>query len=211
MNDVVVPLLFVFTSEFTGSEPFRSFFISEILAEYEDEEKSSALEMLDRLTDDDWIAIEARTFWCFSRVLETIQDHYTRDQPGIQKKVFHLKQLIDQIDPSINTYLEDIGLTYHTFAYLWMNCFLIRELKLKHVLRLWDTYFSEELGFSMFHVYFCAAFLKFIDSKMNLRSLDLEVAIQVLQHCHDLDVSDKDLEEMLSQAYIYQSLYKLEL
>jgi hypothetical protein len=102
-------------------------------------------------------------------------------------------------------------MNYHMFAYLWMNCFLIRELPLKYVLRLWDTYFSEELGFSIFHVYFCAAFLKFIFEKTNLRKMELEGAIQVLQHCHDLEVSVKDIEEMLSQAYIYQSLYKIDI
>jgi hypothetical protein len=96
------------------------------------------------------------------------------------------------------------------FAYLWMNCFLIRELPLRHIVRLWDTYFSEELGFALFHVYFCTAFLKHISEQVKACGAELERAIQILQHCHDIKLSDKDLEEMISQAYIYQSLYKLD-
>jgi hypothetical protein len=74
---------------------------------YEDDTKTSALEMIDRITEEQWIIIEAKSFWCFSRVLEGIQDHYTRDQPGIQKKVYYLRQLIEQIDrnPFFPSYL----------------------------------------------------------------------------------------------------------
>jgi hypothetical protein len=104
MNDVVIPLLFVFTSEFTSSKSHLNCegkFLIVCSPVYEDEEKSQALQRLDGLSEDDWIAIEAKCFWSFSRVLESIQDHYTRDQPGIQKKVFYLRQLINQIDSKI--------------------------------------------------------------------------------------------------------------
>lgn len=35
----------------------------------------------------------------------------------------------------------------------------MRELSLPLIVRLWDTYFSEEKGFAGFHVFVCAAFL----------------------------------------------------
>ena len=42
-----------------------------------------------------------------------------------------------------------------------MNCILLRELPLRAIMRVWDTYLSEEEGgFENFHVYVCAVFLK---------------------------------------------------
>jgi hypothetical protein len=38
--------------------------------------------------------IEADCYWCLSKLLEGIQDHYTYAQPGIQRSVFRIKELI---------------------------------------------------------------------------------------------------------------------
>ena len=42
-----------------------------------------------------------------------------------------------------------------------MNCLLLREMALPTAVRLWDTYFAEDIrnGFDAFHVYVCTAFL----------------------------------------------------
>ena len=36
------------------------------------------------------------------------------------------------------------------FAFRWMNCFLLRELPLRAVVRLWDACLAEEGGFETF-------------------------------------------------------------
>lgn len=38
--------------------------------------------------------VEADCYWCLSKLLEGIQDHYTYAQPGIQRTVFRVKELI---------------------------------------------------------------------------------------------------------------------
>jgi hypothetical protein len=38
--------------------------------------------------------VEADCYWCLCRLLEGIQDHYTYAQPGIQRTVFRLKELV---------------------------------------------------------------------------------------------------------------------
>ncbi len=43
-------------------------------------------------------ALEADSFWCFSKLMDGIQDNYTFAQPGIQKRVQALKDLISRID-----------------------------------------------------------------------------------------------------------------
>jgi TBC1 domain family member 2 len=43
-------------------------------------------------------AVEADTFWCLSRLLDGIQDNYIAGQPGIQRSVKRLGELVARID-----------------------------------------------------------------------------------------------------------------
>lgn len=95
-----------------------------------------------------------------TNILAGIQDHYTADQPGVQRMVMRLEELVHRIDGDLCRHLESVGIQFMQFAFKWMNCLLLREFSLKCVIRLWDTYISEgDLGFEDFHVYVCAAFL----------------------------------------------------
>jgi len=38
--------------------------------------------------------VEADCYWCLSKLLDSIQDHYTDAQPGIQRTVFRIKELV---------------------------------------------------------------------------------------------------------------------
>lgn len=42
--------------------------------------------------------VESDSFWCFSLFLDFIQDHYTFAQPGIQRMVHKLEEIIQKID-----------------------------------------------------------------------------------------------------------------
>ena len=44
--------------------------------------------------------IEADCYWCLSKLLDGMQDHYTFAQPGIQRLVFKLK-LIGMVNKTI--------------------------------------------------------------------------------------------------------------
>ena len=43
-------------------------------------------------------AIEADSFWCLSRLLDGIQDNYISAQPGIQRSVRRMAELVARID-----------------------------------------------------------------------------------------------------------------
>jgi len=43
-------------------------------------------------------SVEADTYWCLSKLVDGIQDNYTTSQPGIQRQLFKLKELIGRID-----------------------------------------------------------------------------------------------------------------
>lgn len=111
---------------------------------------------------EDMLNAEADTFWCLSKLIDDIQDNYTDLQPGVHKIINKMKALIQQADPDVLKHLEDLEIDFITFAYRWVSCYLTREFDIYQTIRIWDTYFSEDEGFSQFHCYVCAAlFLHF--------------------------------------------------
>ena len=64
-------------------------------------------------------ALEADSFWCFSKLMDGIQENYTFAQPGIQKKVAALKELISRIDGKQIAILSLLKLFYvYIFSHL---------------------------------------------------------------------------------------------
>ncbi|KAG7191315.1 GTPase-activating protein [Scheffersomyces spartinae] len=154
-----------------------------------------------------WSVIEADTYWSLTRLLETITDNYIHEQPGILRLVGELRDLISKIDLELSKHFEHEGIEYIQFAFRWMNCLLMRELSLDLVVRMWDTYLSETpLGFSHFHIYVCAAFL--IKFSGDLKERDFQEILLFLQKPPTASWKEKDIEMMLSEAFIWQSLYK---
>jgi len=151
--------------------------------------------------------IEADTYWCLSRLLDNITDNYIHEQPGILKQVSDLRNLISKIDLPLIEHLESEGVEFIQFSFRWMNCLLMRELSIGLIIRMWDTYLSETpLGFNNFHVYVCAAFL--IKFSGELKQKDFQEILLFLQNPPTATWKEKDIELMLSEAFIWQSLYK---
>ena len=82
-----------------------------------------------------------------------------------------LEELITRIDGNLAQHFADVGIQFIQFAFKWMNCLLLREFNLRCVIRLWDTYISED-GFEDFHVYVCAAFLCQFSSQLQEMDFD---------------------------------------
>ncbi len=103
-------------------------------------------------------AIEADSFWCLSRLLDGIQDNYIFAQPGIQRSVRRMAELVARIDGNISfvvhiftakddidlaplfAHLEAQNVEFMQFAFRWMNCLLMREISVQNTIRMWDTY-----------------------------------------------------------------------
>ncbi|KAL6866029.1 GTPase-activating protein [Amphichorda felina] len=151
-------------------------------------------------------AVEADSFWCLTKLLDGIQDHYIVAQPGIQRQVAALRDLTARIDSKLSKHLESEGVEFIQFSFRWMNCLLMREISVRNVIRMWDTYLAEEQGFSEFHLYVCAAFLVKWSSK--LVNMDFQEIMMFLQSLPTKDWTEKDIELLLSEAFIWQSLFK---
>lgn len=153
------------------------------------------------------IIIEADTYWCLSKLLENITDNYIHEQPGIHRQVNDLRNLVAKIDVDLLNHFDREGIEFLQFSFRWMNCLLMREMLIELIIRMWDTYLLETpLGFNNFHVYVCAAFL--IKFALQLKQMDFQEVILFLQNPPTQGWTDKDVELMLSEAFIWQSLYK---
>ncbi|KAI8321225.1 RabGAP/TBC [Martensiomyces pterosporus] len=148
---------------------------------------------------------EADSFWCLTKLLDGIQDNYTHAQPGIQRQIVKLKELVARINGPLACHLEAEGVEFIQFAFRWMNCLLMREVHLANTVRMWDTYLAEPDGFSSFHIYVCAAFL--LKWSKDIQHLDFQKIMLFLQHPPTDAWDTKDIELLLSEAYMYKCLY----
>ncbi|XP_016312916.1 TBC1 domain family member 22B isoform X2 [Sinocyclocheilus anshuiensis] len=144
--------------------------------------------------------IEADSFWCMSKLLDGIQDNYTFAQPGIQRKVKALEELVSRIDGMVHRHMQQYEVEYLQFAFRWMNNLLMRELPLRCTIRLWDTYQAEPEGFSHFHLYVCAAFLVRWRKEI-LEEKDFQGLMIMLQNLPTMHWGNEEVSVLLAEAY----------
>src|SRR3989338_7825239 len=92
-----------------------------------------------------------------------------------------------------------------TYGFRWMNCLLIREFPVHLLPRLWDTYLSQPQGFDSFHIYVCLALLMYFSN--HLMTLDYPDILMFLQKLPTQNWTVDNIEIILSQAFIYFSLW----
>ncbi|KAJ8445251.1 hypothetical protein Cgig2_024457 [Carnegiea gigantea] len=185
INDLVTPFLVVFLSEHLEGS------IDSWLALNISNEKIAN--------------VEADCYWCLSKLLDGMQDHYTFAQPGIQRLVFKLKELVRRIDEPVSMHMEEQGLEYLQFAFRWFNCLLIREIPFQLVTRLWDTYLAEGDALPDFLVYIAASLLLTWSDK--IQKLDFPGIVMFLQHLPTHNWADQELEMVLSRAFMWHTMF----
>lgn len=186
INDLVTPFFEVFLSAYIDSDPETFEFVS-----------------LPRFVRD---ALEADTFWCMSRLLDGIQDNYIFAQPGILRQLSIMSDVVKRMDAPLHAHLAEQGVEYMQFSFRWMNCLLMREMSVKSIIRIWDTYLAEGAdSFADFHPFVCAVFLH--RWRAELLTMDFQGIIMFLQSLPTQHWSDKDAEMLLSEAFMYKSLF----
>ncbi|XP_006460761.1 hypothetical protein AGABI2DRAFT_192360 [Agaricus bisporus var. bisporus H97] len=186
INDLATPFFQVFLSAYIDSDPEN--FDPSVLPK----------DTLD--------AIEADSFWCLSRLLDGIQDNYIFAQPGIVRSVKRMAELVARIDAPLHAHLTSQNVEFMQFAFRWMNCLLMREISVQNTIRMWDTYLAEGPdAFSQFHLYVCSAFLVRWSEK--LRQMDFQGIIMFLQSLPTQDWGDHEVELLLSEAFVLNSIW----
>ncbi|KAG0262889.1 GTPase-activating protein [Mortierella polycephala] len=188
INDLVTPFFLVF------------------LTAYIEEDQDPESYDISLLPPEILAAIEADSYWCLSKLLDGIQDNYTHAQPGIQRQIVKLRELICRIDAPLAAHLQSEHVEFIQFSFRWMNCLLMREVTLQHTIRMWDTYLTEHPhGFSEFHLYVCAAFLTKWTAE--LKQMEFQEIMLFLQDVPTEDWQEKDIELLLSEAFMWKSLF----
>ncbi|XP_010064242.2 GTPase-activating protein GYP1 [Eucalyptus grandis] len=185
INDLVTPFLVIFLSEYLEGS-VDNWSLSDLSTE-----KISYL--------------EADCYWCLTKLLDGMQDHYTFAQPGIQRLVFKLKELVRRIDEPVSRHMEEQGLEFLQFAFRWFNCLLIREIPFHLISRLWDTYLAEGDALPDFLVYIFASFLLTWSDK--LQKLEFQEMVMFLQHLPTENWTHLELEMVLSRAFMWHSMF----
>lgn len=211
MNDLVTPFFVTYLSEYVPGHCFASVETFDVST----------------LPDEVLASVESDSYWSFNKLLDSIQDNYTFAQPGIQRLVNQLARVVSRADRNLHEHLERNSVQYLQFAFRWMNNLLIREIPLRCIIRLWDTYLSEgavtatyvpssnfndssELSSwtvssgtpfaSAFHLFVCAAFLRFW-SKSLLQEKDFQGLMLRLQNLPSFHWSNREIEMLVADAY----------
>jgi TBC1 domain family member 2 len=149
-------------------------------------------------------AIEADCYWGFSHLLDSIQDNYTFAQSGIQRQIRSLEELVHRVDGKLWSHLQEEGVQFLQFAFRWFNCMMMREFPLRLIVRLWDTYLSEE-DFATLHVYVCAAFL--VHWSQSLCTMDFQDIMLFLQSPATENWSEEDIGVLLAKAFMWKTMF----
>jgi hypothetical protein len=206
LNDVLLPLILVFLADQGGGQPLSGL----------------DPQLLDSLGEETLADVEADVYWCVSKILSEIYDHYTHGQPGIQRMVQRLKDIIQRIDASLARHLEAQDTDLLHTAFRWITCLMVRELPVSCCIRLWDALISESAqaatagqpnrrsvssaGFETLLVYFCACFTAYFSSR--LQAMDFEAITLFLQKMPTDHFKESDVEVLLSEAYVLKSLFE---
>jgi len=132
---------------------------------------------------------EADTYWCISVILDTLNSYVEKSKCGVHAEgmMSELEILMKKVDPPLMAHLQKQGVELVHFAFRWMLCLFVREIHMDLLIPLWDFYICysanpisgpqlldssplNPTGFSLFHVYVCAAFLRSWSSDVQKKS-----------------------------------------
>jgi hypothetical protein len=187
--------------------PFIAIFISAYLPRFEIENLLDiSEEVLFELSEDVLIEIEADTYWCFTKMMDRIQTNYTNNQPGLTKMINKMEEIIKLVDEELSKHLAQFDITFMQFTFRWMNCYLMREFSLKLIIRLWDTYFSEEDAFNNFHLYVSACLLLNFSEKIKKMG-EFQETMMFLQNLPMNNWTLEEIDILLAKAYQINAMY----
>ncbi|KAH3743488.1 TBC1 domain family member 13 protein [Pelomyxa schiedti] len=105
---------------------------------------------------------EADAFFCFTNLMTEILEFFTKtldgDCAGVEGWIVKLDTMLLKRDPVLWHDLQNKGVDPHFYGFRWITLLLSQEFELPDVLRLWDSFLSDEKRFS-FVIYFCCAML----------------------------------------------------
>lgn len=187
INDLITPFLIVFLRPIVNK-------------------KEIASEDIDEIDDETLKNVESDLYFCLSKLLEQIQDNYTFGQPGIQRAINKVKEIVKRIDNSLFTHIYNNNIDFIQFSFRWVNCLLLREFPINISVRLLDTYISDICDiFTDFHPYICAVFL--VHWSKDLKRMDFQQMLLFMQRFPTQNWKIQDIESILSTAFVLKNAF----
>ncbi|GAW82090.1 TBC domain protein [Plasmodium gonderi] len=188
INDLVTPFLIVFLRPIVLKKEINS-------------------NDIDKITDDELKNVESDLYFCLSKLLEQIQDNYTFGQPGIQRAIIKVKEIVKRIDNSLFNHIYENNIDFIQFSFRWVNCLLLREFPINISVRLLDTYISDICDiFTDFHPYICAVFL--VHWSKYLKEMDFQQMLLFMQRFPTHNWKIQDIESILSEAFVLKNAFQ---
>jgi hypothetical protein len=194
MNDLITPFLIAFLTEHINNINMDTLDVPENFETNLNEEISDK--------------VEADTFWCLSKILDGILDNFTF-KAGTEKAMDKIKGIIKKIDSELFKHLEQVDPSqyiFKVFSLRWLFSLLIREFSQRVAIRLFDTYISDEQGFSVLHLYVCASIL--LKWSKKLKKMNLDNIMLFLQDLPTKQWSEQDLDVIIAEAFVFKTLYE---
>ena len=186
MNDILLPFFVVFVSQYLSGKTI---------------EEICKMEEISCVSDESLKEVESDCFWCFSKLLDGIQDVFTKDQPGLFRMISNLENVVAKVDPDLSKLFKEQGVGIDQFAFRWINCLLVREFPLSMLLRIWDLYVSQVTKIASTHVFVCAAMLDLLAPKIKKNPSECLIFMQSLT---PESWTQEELETVLAQAYVFE-------
>lgn len=191
-NDLCTPFIGIFLSAKTNFE-------LELLLDLKEED-------LILIPEEILNEVEADTYWCFTKMMDRIQTNYTHNQPGLTKMINNMETIIKLVDVDLSNQLNKFDISFMQFSFRWMNCYLMREFSIKLIVRLWDTYFSEEDAFNHFHLFVCASLLLNFSEKLK-KMTEFQELMMFLQNLPITAWTVEEIDVLLAKAYQISIMY----
>lgn len=190
-NDLCTPFIFVFLSQYIDLDVDN-------LSNYDDIAFAS-------IGQEELLEVEADSFGCFSSLMNRIQNNYSSSQPVLQRMVEKFEEIVGLVEAEILEHFNKQEIKFLQFSFRWMNCFLMREFSLKLIIRLWDTYFSEEDAFNTFHLFVCAGLL--LNFSEQIKKLEFQELIIFLQNLPTESWGLEDIDILMAKTYQIKTIF----
>lgn len=144
--------------------------------------------------------IEADAYHCLTLILERVKEFHFFSAGGVysESMIVHFEELVKRADPELHAHLISNELMFIQFSFRWMLCFFTRELETRNLVCLWDSYIVEQLGFPLFHIYVCTAYL--IELRKQLLGSDMITMMGFLQRAPTGHFTKHDIHRLVQNA-----------
>ena len=153
--------------------------------------------------------VEADTYHCLKIILDRVKEYHLFSSGGVysESMIVHFEELVKRADPELHHHIAASELMYIQFAFRWMLCFFTRELETRNLVCLWDSYIVEQVGFPIFHIYVCVAYL--IELRKQLIGQDMITILGFLQHAPTGAFTKHDIHRLVQNAAELYNRYPL--